>query len=250
MRRQLDLLRVQRIMDQRHLDPNMVADRTRLPLNQGGPAWSNLADLFGVSAGQLVRLAEVLEVAVDELLTPPLDAWAVEQQGQDRDFPSLDADALHAVLVQFGSLSDHALCRVFNWTPQRLEDTITVLARRLGDKGVTPVRQGDRVILEPAFEALPSDAQWRVTDLADDSVTLAEEHAPYLVTAVRAHALGPYPGPPMVPRPVIDTLARQGAARPPDAHAPPGRPARLFPHDDLMFALRLHQTPPDRVRAP
>ncbi|MFB4304425.1 hypothetical protein [Actinomadura sp. NTSP31] len=249
MFRRLDLRRIQRIMDQRHLDPNMVADRTLLPLNQDGPARADLANFSRMSAAQLVILAEVLEVAVDELLTPPLGDWEAELQGEDRDFPSLDADALHAALVQFGSLSDHALCSAFKWTPQRLEDTITVLAQRLDGKGATPIRQGDRVILEPAIEALPRGAQWRLTDLTDDSVTLAEEYAPFLVTAVRAHALGPYPGPPMVPRPVVDALARQGAARPPDAHALPGRPARLIPHDDLMFALRLHPTPPNRARA-
>jgi hypothetical protein len=244
MFRKLDIDRVWQLAAEQELTPAALARRAGL-----GPARDLLLHLTGLedlSAVQLVALADALGVTVEELLTGP------SRPGTDRAAPAGtellcrrpedNKIALAAALLRFGDLAQPTLQEVFGWTPAVLNQTIAAAQRALGPSGLTIRRVCGRIEIAAGSQALPPDVSERLTARIGAQPPLDPEDAVHLAFAVRAHLAGPFPGPPWTPWPAADNLARRGAAAPIDRRHP-GRPVRLIPHPDLLFALRLAARP-------
>jgi hypothetical protein len=244
MFRRLDIDRVWQLAAEQGLTPAALARRAGL-----GPARDLLLRLTGLedlSAVQLVGLADVLGVTVEELLTGPsrpgTDGPAPAGTELLRRRPEENKIALAAALLRFGDLAQPTLLEVFGWTSAVLNQTIAAAQRALEPSGLTVRRVCGRIELAAGPHSLPPHVSERLTTRIQEHLPLDPEEASHLALAVRAHLAGPFPGPPWTPWPVADSLARQGAAAPIDRRHP-GRPVRLIPHPDLLFALHLTTRP-------
>lgn len=196
----------------------------------------HLLGLHDLTATQLVAVADVLQVTVDELLTttPTGDVVA------DFRSPGQDGAALHAALLRFGTLTEHQVTTAFGWSPGRLDTAVAHLHRHLDSHSSVRIRRvGRRLELDLTRDALPGYAVDTLVALQAHTAALTAELTPSLLVAVRAHGLGDPPGPPTEPWQVADTLARQHAALPPGDRTHIAQRVRLIPHPDLLFALHL-----------
>jgi hypothetical protein len=238
MSRRLDLDHLWDRAERRGLTPEILARRAGMRLHDR-QTLLHLEGLADLTASQLVAIADILDVTVDELLTGQDPA---ENDG-DRLYARMDAQALGAALMHFGSLTEHDLLSAYRWRPDRLNTAIAELHRRLEPGGITVHRAAGRLELYVTESNFFWVAHEKLAAVLAEAARLGQDETPFLVVAVRAHVLGPYPGPPMVAWPIADTLTRQGAAEQPGPHEATGKPRRLRPHPDLLFALNLTRRP-------
>ncbi|MFI6503877.1 hypothetical protein [Nonomuraea typhae] len=232
MFRTLDLDQVTRLAEQRGLTPAALLRRAGLTAQTTPPVPSAL------TLAQLLHLAEALEVSVDELLTTP----ATEPQSLAHDVTTREIVMLATSLLRHRHLPEHAVQSAFAWSQHHLNQVIARLHQHMEPLGITVRRHADRLTLSVLPRTTAQQAETALAPRLADEPVLDPEQIPMLLTAVRAHMLGPYPGPPLVAWQLADDLAALGAACPPEAHLH-GKPVRLRPHPDLLYALHLTHRP-------
>jgi hypothetical protein len=192
-----------------------------------------------VSLALLARLAEVLDLSITDLLFDP---------GQTAPAPATadpdDAQLLLALLLRHGALAVDQLLDLLGWTPEQLDAAATAGAALLagGPMRLAVTDQYLACLIRPGL--LPDDVRDRFADSERLRAPLTGHEAHELLRLVHEHLLLPFGDQHGHGR--VDVLtenAQRGLVT--DVTLDPHHPLRATarPHPDVLFALRLVETP-------
>ncbi|MFB4294687.1 hypothetical protein ACBI99_44130 [Nonomuraea sp. ATR24] len=179
-----------------------------------------------ISVEVLVRISEVLDIEVAELLG---------RRPSDR-IQHADEDDLvvEAALAQHGELTDADLAEALRWPLQRVDKAIRELTLRLLGTAIQVVRMGGHVHLEPRPGVLPTQAEDTLRLVRQARIPLSVREA-----AVLLHLLHQCHDPLLEQLPLdwdtTQVLLQRGIAEQDEKG--------LHSHDDLSFAMALRAVP-------
>ncbi|MEU8252242.1 helix-turn-helix transcriptional regulator [Nonomuraea sp. NPDC048916] len=190
--------------------------------------------LATISAETVMRICEVLEIELAELLGRPRPA------GPHR--PDEDDLVIEAALARHGQFAATDLARALNWPFQRVEQAIQALTLRLLGTALQVVRAGDRVRLEARPALLDAETQTRLHAAEQAQIPLSAQEA-VVVLQLLHHHHNAVPDPlPLDAETISVLLHRRFAIQ---------DRTDLQPHVDISFSMGLKALPeiPGRHRA-
>jgi hypothetical protein len=191
-----------------------------------------------VSVAQLARLAAVLDLPVDELLTTTSPAGATdppEPALPPREDDPRDDHVVEALPLSFGQFALDELAAVLGWPHARTQTAVTALQQRWTDGALRISGTADYLEVGLRPGVLASSTQARVTARRHARTPLTPTGAGHLLQLIRAELLRPV-NPHIPPNIMIavyaaDALVERGLA----VRAP--NPAGLLVSRGLLFAL-------------
>ncbi|KAB2384857.1 hypothetical protein [Actinomadura montaniterrae] len=217
----------------------------------------HLHGLHDLTAAELVAIADLLGLAVDDLLIADDPAAGTGTSEQDPGVPSPapefghvswdTARAVLAALLTYGALTEATVMTALQLRANELDAVLELIGQMLRLGNVMTVRHAHgRLELITCDRTDLNRYTDRLCELMGQVRSLSADHTPLLLVAIRAHAVGAHAGPPLVPWSTAEPLIWRGAAQAPAHHETAGRPVRLIPHTDMLFALRLTDQPADQ----
>jgi transcriptional regulator with XRE-family HTH domain len=194
----------------------------------------NESALATISAEVLVRICEVLDIDLAELLGRQRPARPAS--------PDDDDLVIEAALARHGPLTSGDLATALSWPLRRVDHALHALSLRLLGTALHLVRTGDRVHLAPRAGLLNAETETRLHAAEQAHIPLSTQEAA-VVLRLLAHRHGPTQQALLLDAETIDVLLYRGLAVQDGAD--------LQPHADLSFAVALRAQPhlPGRQRA-